>query len=129
LAGVEGARQKIFKEDRVRNTDGLQVLHRGAKFTRAELLIALEDDLAHLYGRAFLDIEGQCNGGWRNRLDLGLDDRELMSVLAEHLLKDDFSTLDARFIELALDGETDFFFLPAVVHIGDGDGVQALEVH
>ncbi len=112
----------------MRDADGLQVLAWSAQLARAERVVALEGDLADLDRRAFLDVEGQRDGGGRDGLDIGPDGGELVAVLAEHLLQHDFGALDARGIVLAFDGEADLFLLEAVEHVGNGDGVQALVV-
>ena len=83
LGGVEGLRKQILEDDRIRNADGLQVLHRAAQQQAADVLVAGELDLAHLHRGAFLDVEVHLHRGRRNRLDLGLDGGELVPVLGE----------------------------------------------
>ncbi len=60
-----------------------------------DVLVAVEDDLADLDGRAFLDGERDGDGGGRNGLDFGLDGGELVPVLGEQVLQDGFGALDA----------------------------------
>ena len=101
LGGVEGAGEDVLKDDGVRDADGLQVLHGRAQGAVGEVLIAVEDDLAHLDGGAFLDLEGDGDAGGRDGLDLGLDGGELVAVLAEQVAQDDLSALDAGGVVLA----------------------------
>ena len=84
LGGVEGFREEILKDDRIRNADGLQVLHRAAQIKSAQVLVAGEIDLADFYRRAFLDVEVHLHRGGRNGLDIGLDGGELMAMLRQH---------------------------------------------
>ena len=51
---------------------------------------------------------------------------KLAAVLAEQLLQDDFGLLDARGIELALDGQTYLALFEAVEDVGFGNGVNAV---
>ena len=74
-------------------------------------MIAVEGDLTDLDGGSFLDPEGQCHGCRRYGLDLGLDGRKLMTMLAKHLLQDDFGALYLGRVVLALDGEAHLLLL------------------
>jgi hypothetical protein len=88
LAGVEGAGEEVLEDDGVGNADGLEVLHRVAQDAVAEVVVAVEGDLADLDRRAFLDVEGDADGGRRDGLDFGLDGGELVAVLGEQVLQD-----------------------------------------
>ena len=117
LGGVEGAGEDVFQEDGVGDADRLEVLHRGAQGAIGNALVAVEDDLAHLDGRAFLDVEGDGNGGRRNGLDLGLDDGELVSVFTEQRFEDGLGALDAGRVILTFDRQPDFFLLEALLDV------------
>src|SRR5271156_2996829 len=57
FAGVVGAGEDVLQEDGVRNSNGPQVFHGRAQLARTHRAIALEGDISHLDGRAFLDDE------------------------------------------------------------------------
>jgi hypothetical protein len=93
LGGVVGSGEDVFQEDRVRDTDGTQVLHGVAKHARLHVLVALELDLAHLNLRAFLDHKRDANCGGRNLPDLGADGGELPAVFRQKAFYRDFRLL------------------------------------
>src|SRR5207248_1340112 len=122
--GIVSAGEEVLKKDRVRDADGLQVLHGRAQLAGLQLVSAFEPDLAHLYARAFLDVEHDADGRGRNGMHLSADGGELASVLREDLLELDLRLLDLGGIVLIFDRETDFVFLEAVKHVTLADGVQ-----
>jgi len=58
-------REDVLKDDGVRNADGLEVLHGTAQVEGVEMGVAGKLDPAHLYHRAFLDVEVHLDGGGR----------------------------------------------------------------
>jgi hypothetical protein len=81
MAGVEGAGEEILKQDGVGDADGLGVVHRVAQGAVGDVVVAIELDLADLDGGAFLDLEGDADGGgWDGFIDGG-DGGELVAML------------------------------------------------
>src|SRR5208337_1865869 len=80
LSGIVGASEEVLQEDRVRNTNRLQVLHRTLKFPTGYCLIAYEGDLPDFYLWTLFNYEGQGDGCRRNRADFRADCGELTPV-------------------------------------------------
>ena len=125
LGGVVGFGKNIFKNDGVRNADRLEVLHGPAQGAGLDVDIAAELNFSDFDLRAFLDDEGEADGGGRNGADFGANDGKLAAVLGEQIFEYDFGFLDFGGIVLALDGETDLTLLEFVEHIAGGDRAQA----
>ncbi len=128
LGLVVGAGEEILKDDGARNADGLEVLHRIAQGAIAEIVIAVEGDLANLYGGAFLHVEGQSDGRRRDGLYFGTNGGELVAVRCEQLLNDDLSALDLGRVILTLDGKANLGLFEGVEDVGLRDGVDAFVV-
>ena len=79
-------------------------------------------------GRAFLDIEGDGDGGGRNLFDFRFDDGKLVAMLAQQLAQNDFRVLDAGGVILALNGDAGFFLLESLGDIGERDRIETLVV-
>ena len=126
LAGVEGLRKQVFENDGVRYADRLQVAHRRDQLAVRNRVVAVKRDLAHLNRGAFFDDEGQRNGCGRQRLDFGLDRGELVTMLGEQLLQDNFGPLDLGRVVLALDRERHFGLLEPFQYVGLCDRAEAL---
>ena len=107
---------------------GLRFFMAARRVRSGRLLIAVEDDLADLDGGAFLDVEGEGDGGGRDGLDFGADGGELVAVLAEQLLEDDFGALDAGGVVLASTVMPTLSFLKRSSDVGERDGVEAVVV-
>ena len=125
FAGVVSAGEDVFKNDRVRNADRLQVLHRRAHFAIWDMLVAFEADLANLDLWPFFDYEGHVNTVCARTVDFSTDIRELPAMLGQHLFQHHFSTLHLRGIVLALLAHADFRLLVAVEHVRLRDRTQA----
>ena len=109
--------------------DGIRaiVAHGTQQLAIAERVIAGELDVADLNLGALDDFEDEDDGvaggdAFVLRRDLG----KLAAVLAEEFLENDFGFFDARGIETALDGESDFALFEAIENVGFGDGVDAV---
>ena len=107
LAGVVGSSEKIFQEDRVRNSRRLQVLHRRSQGARVYVLIALKLDLAYLNLRAFLHYKRNAHGRRRNLPDFRTHIRKLASMLPQQSLQHHFRALHFCGIVLAFLREAD----------------------
>jgi len=55
-------------------------MHCGTQVARGDFLVSLKGDLADLYLRAFLDVEGDADGGGRNLANFGGDGCKLTAV-------------------------------------------------
>ena len=129
LAGVEGAGKQVLKDHGVGYPDRLGVDHGVTQDAVVEVVVALEGDLAHLYGRSFLDLESDSYRRRRDGLIDGADGGELVSMLGEQVLQHSDGAHDASFIELALRDEANLGLLKALIHVGLGDRVEALVFH
>ena len=118
LGGVKGLRKEVFKDDGVRNSNRLKVLHRATQLKAADVLIADELDLTYLYGGAFLDVEVYLDGCRRDVFNVELDGSELMAVLRQQLLEDRGGAQNPGRVVLAFNGEADFLFFEAVENVG-----------
>src|SRR5580693_8405760 len=90
-------------------------------------MITGELDAANLDLWAFLDLEHQNNrvaGG--DAFVLRGYFGKLAAVLAEQLLQNHFSFLDARRIKLAFHGQTDFALLEAIQNVRFRNGMDAV---
>ncbi len=112
----------------MRHADRPQIAHRSPQFAIVQRRIALERDLAHLDGWAFLDDERQGDTSRRQRLHFGANRRKLVTMLAEHLLQHHLRPLDAGRIVLALDRDRDLFLLETIQRVRNGKRVQAAVV-
>ena len=117
LGGVVGLGEQAFQENRVRNADGLQVLHRGLQFARLDRLVALEGNLAHLDLRSFFHHERKSHGSWRNRPNFRGDSRKLPSMGRQQFLDHDLGSLNFGRIVLAFLRQPDLAFLELVENV------------
>ena len=90
-----------------------------------DVFVAPETDVADLDLRAFLDHEGDGDGGGRDGTDFGADGGELTAVFGEQSFQDDFGFLDFGGVVLALDRQPDLAVLEAVEHVAGGDRVES----
>ena len=117
--------EQVLQEDRVRDADRLQVLHRALQLATVERLVALELDLADFDLGSFFDDEGQRHGGRRNGPHFRLHGGELVAVRRLQLLDHDFGVLHLGRIVLAFLGEADLLFLELVQNVALRNRTQA----
>ncbi len=87
LAGVIGFIEEIFKPDGIRDTDGLQVLHRANDLLRAEDFVAQDIDFADLDLGAFIDIEDHFQRTGRNAAHDRVHYGELAAALCQQFFE------------------------------------------
>ena len=100
LGGIVGLGKDILEEDRMRNTDRMQVLHRPDHDQVAENRISLNFDFAHFHLRPFIHVEGYLERGRWDLSDFRIDGRELASSLRQIFLEDHRGALN--FIRVVL---------------------------
>ena len=125
LRGVVGLGENVFQEDRMGNTNRLQILHGGPQDPCSDVLVALELDLAHFDLGPFLHHERDSDRRRRNLPYFRPDGRKLVSVLREQALDCYFRFLNAGRIILAFHRQADFRLLKAVEHVAGRDRAQA----
>ena len=125
FGGVVGLGEQVFQKDRVRDADGLQVLHGRPQRAVVDVFVAPEAYAPNLDLGPFLDHKRDGDGGRRDGSNFGADGGELMPVFREQFLQHNFRLLDFGGIVLALYRESDFAVLEAVEHVAGGDRAQA----
>src|SRR5258708_3012196 len=128
LARVKRPSEQVLQNDRVRYSDRLQVPHRRPQRAVVDAVVAIERNLAHLHRRPFLHDEGQRHRCRWNRLDLGLDRRELVSVLREQFLQHHLGPLDLSRVILAVDREPDLRLLEPLQNVRLRNRIHTLVV-
>src|SRR5581483_3323955 len=124
LGRVISLGEDIFQENRVRNSNRLQVLHRRSQSTAIDVLVALEFDSTDFDLGAFFDDEGDAHGGRRYGANFGADGSELPPVLGKKAFDRHLGFLHLGGIVLAFNCEADFLFLEAIEHIALGYRTQ-----
>ncbi len=125
FGGVVGLGKNVFQEDRVRDADRLQVLHRRSQGAGVHVLVSLKPDVPHLHLGSFADHEGHADRGGRNGTNFGADRRKLAPVLGQQLFQYNLGLLDLGRIVLAFYRKTDLAVFEAIQNVAGGNRTQA----
>ncbi len=125
LCGVKSDRKQKFEEERMRNPDRTQILHRAYDVALGESLVAQNRDFADLDFGSLDNVEDHLERRRRNAPKLGSDHGELMAMLGEQFLQHDGRMIhDVRVVH-RLNGQTDLAFLETIEDVGDRNRLRA----
>ncbi len=125
LGGIVGLGENSFEQNRMRDSDGAQIVHGPAHHAIAKNLIAFEGDLPDLHLGAFINVEIDDQRGRRHLAHFRLDAGELAAALGQVFEQHVAGALDLIRIVLSLGAQSDFAFLEAVQDFRDRDRLHA----